>query len=43
MLLDPDMTGESYVEDCQVCCNPIEIKFKIENDEVVRFKAGKLQ
>ncbi|MBT5323479.1 MAG: CPXCG motif-containing cysteine-rich protein, partial [Campylobacteraceae bacterium] len=20
MLLDPDMSGEEYVEDCEVCC-----------------------
>jgi hypothetical protein len=43
MLLDSDMSGESYIEDCQVCCNPIEVEFVIESDEVVRFKAVKLQ
>lgn len=42
MLLDPDMSGEVYVEDCQVCCNPIQIKFKISNDTVVRFEVIKL-
>ncbi len=43
MLLDPDMSGESFVEDCQVCCNPIEIRFEIEADEVVHFEAVRLQ
>ncbi len=43
MLLDPDMRGEKYVEDCQVCCNPIEICFWIEADEVTRFEAVRLQ
>ena len=42
MLLDPDMSGEVYVEDCQVCCNPIEIKFTVEEDEVIAFVAKKL-
>jgi hypothetical protein len=43
MLLDPDMSGEVYVEDCQVCCNPIEIRFEIRDEEVARFEALKLQ
>jgi hypothetical protein len=43
MLLDPDMSEEGYIEDCQVCCNPIEIYFKIENEKVILFEAKKLQ
>jgi hypothetical protein len=43
MLLDPDMHGEVYVEDCQVCCNPIRVVFEIQNDEVVHFEAVRLQ
>jgi len=43
MLLDPDMSGEVYVEDCQVCCNPIEIVFEMREDEVVHFEAVRLQ
>jgi len=43
MLLDPDMSGEVYVEDCQVCCNPIEVEFQIHDDRVVKFEAIKLQ
>lgn len=23
VLLDPQETGQSYIEDCQVCCRPI--------------------
>ena len=43
MLLDPDMSEERYVEDCQVCCNPIQIFFKMREDEVVHFEAVRLQ
>ena len=43
MLLDPDMSGEVYVEDCQVCCNPIQIVFEMRGEEVVRFEAVRLQ
>ncbi len=43
MLLDPDMSGEVYVEDCQVCCNPIQIVFELREDEIVYFEATRLQ
>ena len=43
MLLDPDMSEETYVEDCQVCCNPIQIVFTLRDGVVVRFEAVRLQ
>ncbi len=43
MLLDPDMSEEEYVEDCQVCCSPMQIKFTLIDERVVRFEAIKLQ
>ncbi len=43
MLLDPDMSGEVYVEDCQVCCNPVEIEFMIEEGRLIKFESTKLQ
>ncbi len=43
MLLDPDMSDEEYVEDCQVCCNPIQIVFKLRDENVIEFEAQRLQ
>lgn len=43
VLLDPNMSKEIYIEDCQVCCNPIEIKFIIADAEVIKFEVVKLQ
>ncbi len=43
MLLDPDMSEETYVEDCQVCCNPIEVTFIMIERELRSFRAIKLQ
>ena len=25
MLLDPSIDMQKYIEDCEICCNPIEI------------------
>ena len=40
MLLDPYMEGDDYIEDCQVCCRPIVVSFKIVDDEVVSFSSN---
>ena len=43
MILDPDMSEEDFVEDCQVCCNPIEISFIMIEGNLRSFQATKLQ
>ena len=38
--LDPGGgAAQEYVEDCEVCCRPIEISYAIEDDAVVQFGA----
>ena len=43
MVLDTSVTSQSYVEDCEVCCNPIEVHYAIEDDAVVDFRARVLE
>lgn len=31
ILLDLSTHEQTYVEDCEVCCNPIEISYRVEN------------
>ncbi|HEA28946.1 MAG TPA: CPXCG motif-containing cysteine-rich protein [Leeuwenhoekiella sp.] len=38
MLLDPSVST-TYIEDCEVCCNPIELSATFENGELVAFDA----
>jgi hypothetical protein len=42
MLLDPSVT-ESYIEDCEVCCNPIEVQYGFENTELSSFSAQSIE
>ena len=42
MILDRHLSGERYIEDCQVCCNPIEILFEMD-EEVKSFDAKRAQ
>ena len=30
---------QSFVSDCEVCCQPIQIRFEIEEDEIINFTA----
>ena len=39
MLIDPSIRMQQYIEDCEVCCNPIEVRAGIEEQELVEFSA----
>ncbi len=43
MVLDLSVRRQTYVEDCEVCCRPIEISYCIEDDALVRFAANTLE
>lgn len=42
MLLDPSVGQQTYIEDCEVCCNPIEIQTQFENNELLGFQATQI-
>ncbi|MCL6273781.1 CPXCG motif-containing cysteine-rich protein [Muricauda sp. 2012CJ35-5] len=41
-LLDNSVSKQSYVEDCEVCCNPIQIDLRFDNGELLQFEAAEL-
>jgi|HubBroStandDraft_6_1064221.scaffolds.fasta_scaffold456397_1 hypothetical protein len=43
MVLGPSVSHQSYVEDCEVCCRPIEITYSMEDDALVSFAAKAVQ
>ena len=43
MLLDTSVAQQTYVEDCEICCNPIEIKVTFENNELHAFEANDIE
>jgi len=42
MLLEPSSTEQQYIEDCEVCCRPIQIEF-IFDKELQSFSAHSLE
>jgi transcription elongation factor Elf1 len=41
MVLDLSAGSQRYTEDCEVCCNPIEISYEVDNDKITSFSAGR--
>jgi len=42
VVLDTSETHQVYVEDCEVCCKPIELEYTITGDSVREFEARSL-
>ena len=43
MLVDPSVPAQTYVEDCEVCCNPIQIRYQSDGDAVTAFDARSIE
>ncbi len=43
MLLDTSISNQTYIEDCEVCCNPIQLRVTFNNKELIDFKVDSLE
>ncbi len=43
MVLDTSVRRQTYVEDCEVCCNPIEIRYAVDEEGSIDFEARVLE
>jgi transcription elongation factor Elf1 len=43
VVLDLSVPEQTYVEDCEVCCQPIEVSYQAEEEEIVDFEARALE
>ncbi len=43
VLLDPSVTTQTYIEDCEVCCRPIEFRVSFEENELTEFEARDIE
>jgi transcription elongation factor Elf1 len=42
IVLDTSVRNQVYIEDCEVCCKPIEIRYSVIDEEVSSFQASVL-
>ncbi len=40
-LIDGSESRQSYIEDCEVCCNPIEVEIHLSEGSILGFSAKK--
>ena len=43
MILDLSVRRQTYVEDCEVCCNPIEVSYAVDAEELTDFNVKVLE
>ena len=43
MILDISIQQQSYIEDCEVCCNPIEVSFLVQSNELIAFESRSIE
>ena len=43
MVLDLSVTDQTYVEDCEVCCRPIEIHYSSDEERLLDVDARVLE
>ena len=43
MVLDLSVDRQTYIEDCEVCCRPLEISYTADDGEILSFKADQLE
>lgn len=43
MLLDSSVLQQTYIEDCEVCCNPIQVTASFENNKIIGFQSNSIE
>jgi hypothetical protein len=43
MVLEELYGTQSYIEDCEVCCNPIQISYEVEDGRIIQIDASRAQ
>jgi len=43
MILDASEEESEYIEDCEVCCRPIELFFRFSGEKLVSFEARRME
>lgn len=43
IILDASVPNQTYIEDCEVCCNPIEVSVCFAAAKLTRFSADSIE
>lgn len=43
MLIDTSQNNQNYIEDCETCCNPIQVSVVVQNQEIISFQVKNIE
>jgi len=43
MLIDVSQKHQKYIEDCEICCNPIQVSVVVERQDIISFLAENIE
>ncbi|MEO8593818.1 MAG: CPXCG motif-containing cysteine-rich protein [Candidatus Solibacter sp.] len=43
MVLDTSVKRQTFIEDCEVCCQPIQVRYTVDAEDVSEFDAATVQ
>ncbi|OZV69111.1 CPXCG motif-containing cysteine-rich protein [Winogradskyella aurantia] len=43
MLVDMSQPSQNYIEDCEICCNPIQVSVVVNQSEIIDFQAQSIE
>ena len=43
MLIDVSQTDQNYIEDCEICCNPIQVSVTTDRQDIISFNAENIE
>jgi hypothetical protein len=43
MLIDMSQPSQNYIEDCEICCNPIQVSVVVNQSEIIDFQAQSIE
>ena len=42
-LIDTSITNQSFIEDCETCCNPLEFHINVRNNVIESFDVNSIE
>lgn len=42
-MIDPSVSNQCFIEDCEVCCNPLEFTIEIHDNNLISFSVNSIE
>ena len=42
-MIDPSVPNQCFIEDCEVCCNPLEFTIEIQDNNLISFLVSSIE